>query len=159
MGTQLAIPVGTYVESVIDKVTKGGRWGPSLQMHFTRILYANGYSVAIDGANVQAQVHSPPSSSPERAALAGESGPGNALTSQPSTGSPALPNTGQTLGTTAAVTAGIAVVAIVTAAVLHRHGGSSGVVFDTGWQFEMVLQSPLSVDTASIAAPAGPGAH
>ena len=39
VGTQLAIPVGTYVEGVIDKVTKGGRSGPSLQMHFTRILF------------------------------------------------------------------------------------------------------------------------
>ncbi len=39
VGTQLAIPVGTYVEGVIDKVTRGGRSGPSLQMHFTRILY------------------------------------------------------------------------------------------------------------------------
>ncbi|MGA7089859.1 MAG: hypothetical protein WA737_03500 [Candidatus Acidiferrales bacterium] len=32
----------------------------------------------------------------------------------------------------------------------HHNGGSSAVLFDTGWQFEMALQSPLTVDTANI---------
>jgi hypothetical protein len=50
VGKQLAIPVGTYVEGVLDKVTKGGRSGPSLKMHFTRLDYVNGYSVDIDDA-------------------------------------------------------------------------------------------------------------
>jgi hypothetical protein len=45
--------------------------------------------------------------------------------------------------------------AAATAALLilgHYHRGGSIVLFDTGWQFEMVLESPLSVDAASVAA-------
>jgi hypothetical protein len=37
---------------------------------------------------------------------------------------------------------------------LNRHGGAetSGIIFDTGWQFQMVLQSPLTLDETSVAA-------
>jgi hypothetical protein len=42
---------------------------------------------------------------------------------------------------------------------MARHGGGgTGVIFDTGWQFEMVLDSPLTVDAASVAASAPPSA-
>lgn len=155
VGTQLAIPVGTYVEGVIDKVRKRGRWGASLQMHFTRILYANGYSVSIDGANTQAKALSPKLSSPETTAFAGESGSYNALAAQQSSGLPPLPNPGSHIGTVVGVAVGGAVAMIVTIVLVARHqGGGNDVLFDTGWQFEMVLQSPLSVDAASVAAAA-----
>jgi len=155
VGTQLAIPVGTYVEGVIDKVTKGGRSGPSLQMHFTRILYANGYSVAVDGANMQAKALSPKSSSPDLTALASESGSNYALAAQQSSGLPPLPNPGSHVGAIVGVTVGTAVAGIVATVLLaHHQGGGSVVLFDTGWQFEMVLQSSLSVDAASVAAAA-----
>jgi len=155
VGTQLAIPVGTYVEGVIDKVRKGGRSGPSLQMHFTRILYANGYSVAVDGANMQANALSPKSSSPDLTAFARESGSNYALAAQQSSGLPPLPNPGSHVGAIVGVTVGTAVAGIVVAVLLaHHQGGGSVVLFDTGWQFEMVLQSSLSVDAASVAAAA-----
>ena len=155
VGTQLAIPVGTYVEGVIDKVTKRGRSGPSLLMRFTRILYANGYSVAVDGANTQAKALSPESGSPELTAFAGASGSNYALPAQQSGGLPPLPNPGSHIGAIVGVAVGGAV-AVVVATVLaaHHQGGGNGVLFDTGWQFEMVLQSPLSVDAASVAAAA-----
>ena len=153
VGTQLAIPVGTYVEGVIDKVRKGGRSGPSLQMHFTRILYANGYSVAVDGANMQAKALSPKSSSPDLAAFASESGSNYALAAQQSSGLPAVQNPGPHVGAIVGVTVGTAVAGIVAIVLMaHHQGGGSTVLFDTGWQFEMVLQSPLSVDAASVAA-------
>ena len=79
VGTQLAIPAGAYVEGVIDRVTKRGRSGPSLRMHFTRVLYANGYSVAMDGANTQAKALNSGSSFPETNALAGGNGAEYAL--------------------------------------------------------------------------------
>jgi hypothetical protein len=42
---------------------------------------------------------------------------------------------------------------MVAVAVLeHYHRGNSGVLFDTGWQFEMVLETPVTVDARSVAA-------
>ena len=153
VGTQLAIPVGTYVEGVIDKVMKGGRSGPSLQMHFTRLLYANGYSVAVDGANTQAKALIPKSSSPEPTAFAGASGSNYALSAQQSPGSPALQPPASHTGAIVGAMVGSAVAGIVAIVLMaHHQGGGSTVLFDTGWQFEMVLESPLSVDAASVAA-------
>lgn len=161
VGTRLAIPVGTYVEGVIDKVKKGGRSGPSLQMHFTRLLYANGYSVAVDGANTQAEALLPKSSTPEPTALASASGSNYALPAQQSPGSPALQPPASHMGAVVGLGVGGAAAVIVTTVLLARHqGGGSTVLFDTGWQFEMVLESPLSVDAASVAAAAAtPGAQ
>jgi hypothetical protein len=155
VGTQLAIPVGTYVEGVIDKVTKGGRSGPSLQMHFTRLLYANGYSVAVDGANTQAKALSPKSSSPEPTAFASESGSNFALPAQQSAGSPAVQPPASHMGAVVGLAVGGAVAVIVTFVLMtHHQGGGNTLLFDTGWQFEMVLESPLSVDAVSVAAAA-----
>jgi hypothetical protein len=184
-GTQLAIPAGTYVEGVIDKVTRGGRSGPSLQMHFTRILFPNGYSVAVDGTNAQANARTPDSNSAERAAFASEnqsgsqpserrssftseneSGPnyaGTEFASEAESNSglgaqqqptlPPLKQVGPNIGTVVGITLGATVALVVTLVVLGRHhGGTTAVLFDTGWQFELVLQSPLSLDAASVAA-------
>ena len=140
VGTQLAIPVGTHVEGVIDKVTKGRRPGPSLRIHLTRILFPNGYSVAVDGINTQANAVSPG---------AGFPGP-SALAAQQSQGLPPLPNSGTHIGPIVGA-AGAAVAGIVAIVLLSHHPGG-GVFFDTGWQFEMVLQSPLTLDAASVAA-------
>jgi hypothetical protein len=150
----LAIPVGTYVEGVIDKVTKGGRSGPSLRMHFTRLLYANGYSVAVDAANTQAKAPRPESGSPDLSAFAGATGPNYALPAQQSAGSPAVQPPASHMGAVVGLAVGGAAAMIAIAVLGHRHLGSSGVIFDTGWQFEMVLDSPLSVDAASVAAAA-----
>src|SRR5271157_4037506 len=84
VGTQLAIPAGTYVEGVIDKVTMRGRNGPTIQMHFTRILYANGYSVPFDATNTQAEVFTPGSSAPQASAFDGQNGSSYALAAQQS---------------------------------------------------------------------------
>jgi hypothetical protein len=161
VGTQLAIPVGAYVEGVIDQVTKGGSSGRSLQMHFTRILYANGYSVPVDGANAVARALGPDSNSPEIAILsnadASASGSNYALAAPQLPGQPPMQPPGPHFG--AAIGAGIAAMAagIVVAVLLARHGGGgNGILFDTGWQFEMVLKSPVSINAASIAGAVAP---
>ena len=152
VGTQLAIPVGTYVQGVIDKVTKGGRTGPTLKMHFTQLLYPNGYSVDMEGASVQAKAHRPNSSSAETAALATPSASYSSLAAPSSPQTPTLqvptPHTGAIVGVAIAGAAATAALLILG----HYHRGGSIVLFDTGWQFEMVLESPLSVDAASVAA-------
>jgi hypothetical protein len=145
VGSQMAIPVGTFLEGVIDKVKKGGRSGPSLQMHFTRILYANGYSVPIEGNNTQAKALPPEGSFREASAIAGEGEPNYVLAAQHSPG----PSKAVAIG----ITVGVAAAGAVAVVLLTRHaGGGIDVLFDTGWQFEMVLQAPLSVDAASVAA-------
>jgi len=153
VGKQLAIPVGTYVEGVLDKVTKGGRSGPSLRMHFTRLDYVNGYSVDVEGANVQANARSPGQGSTQTAGMAAPSGSYNSLAGQDLPSSPSIQAPASHLGAAigigiAATAAGIAIPLIL----IHHGGGSGGVLFDSGWQFEMVLESPVSVDAASVAA-------
>ncbi|HUJ29648.1 MAG TPA: hypothetical protein VLY23_00075 [Candidatus Acidoferrum sp.] len=166
VGTQLAIPTGTYVEGVIDKLTRGGRSGPTLQMHFTRILYANGYSVAIEGSNSQAKIVDPGINSPEPmvrpAAFESESGTNDGahyvLAAQQQQPPPLQPPASH-IGLAVGLAVGAAAVGIVSVILLNRHyGAGSGVLFDTGWQFEIVLQSPLSVDAAKVAAAAASGA-
>ena len=134
VGTQLAIPAGTYVEGVIEKRMKGRRPGSSLRIHLTRMLFPDGYSVAVDGINTQANAVSPEPGFPGPSAL----------------GLPPLPNSGTHIGAIAGA-AGAAVAGIVAIVLLgHQQGG--GVLFDTGWQFDMVLESPLTLDAASVAA-------
>jgi len=153
VGTQLAIPVGTYVEGVIDKVNKRDRSGSSLLVHFTRLLYANGYSVALDAANTQAKALPPDSAPPGSSAFAGA--PGFALAAPQSPTLPTMPKIGPNVGAIAGVAIGASVAGTIGLILLSRHnGGGNGVLLDAGWQFEMVLQSPLSVDVASVAAAA-----
>lgn len=161
VGNQMAIPVGTYVEGVIDKATKGGSSGPGLLMHFTRILYANGYSVPVDADNTQARALNPKAGSPGASAFAGESEANYARAAQQLSALSPPPNPGPNIGKMAGIAFGVTAAAIIAIAILgHRQGGGNRVLFDTGWQFEMVLQSPLSVDAASVAAAvAAPGAQ
>ena len=152
VGTRLAIPVGTYVEGVVDKVSKGGRSGPSVQMHFTQLLYANGYSVDIVGESVQAKALNPNSRSSEAAALATSSGLGNSLAAQALPATPTLQPPASHIGTAIGLGVAAAAAGIAIPLILIHHGGGTVVLFDTGWQFEMVLNNPLTVDAASVAA-------
>jgi hypothetical protein len=58
VGTQLAIPPGTYVEGVVNAVTARApkTHMASVQLHFTKLLFANGYSVALNAVNTDAMV-------------------------------------------------------------------------------------------------------
>jgi len=157
VGTKLAIPVGSYVEGAIDKVTKSGRAGPMLEMRFTRILFPNGFSVPVDGSNIQATVQDPESIPPEAAGFSMQdaytNGASFSLAAQQSPTLPPLPRVGPNPGVIAGV--GIASIAaiLVTFALLGRHrGGSNGLLFAAGWQFEMVLKSPISIDPSNIVA-------
>jgi hypothetical protein len=57
------------------------------------------------------------------------------------------PHYGPIIGTAAGGVAAIVVFAILA----HRHRGDYA-LFDAGWQFEMILQSPLSLDAERVAA-------
>jgi len=148
VGTQLAIPVGAYVEGVLDRINKGGRSGPGVQMHFTRILYANGYSVTVNGASMQAEYRNPKAGAPELSAYAGETG--NSLAAGSSPQLPAMQPLPSHTGAMVGLAVGGAAAAIAIVVLGRYHRGNAGMLFDTGWQFEMLLESPLSIDTASL---------
>jgi hypothetical protein len=128
VGGVVAIPVGTYLEGAIDKVTRNRRTGDTMRMH------------DIDPARP--------------VAFTSEDEPHLVLTAQQPQ-PPPLPHTGPSEGTAIGIGVGLAAAGIIAIVVLAHHGGGgNGIVFDTGWQFEMVLQAPLPVNAASVAAAA-----
>lgn len=146
VGTQLAIPTGAYVEGVIDQVTKKSRSGPSLQIHFTRLIYPNGYAVMLDGTNVQAKAREENSNAPQSAALSETGGATLAFAGQQSPPPlPPLPHSGPSAGLIVGGVVGATAVAVL-AFVFGHHRADNALLFDTGWQFDMVLQNPLVID-------------
>jgi len=61
---RMAIPVGTYVEGVIDSLSHPGFLSPhaQFQIHFTKIIFANGYTMEFPGP--QNVTTAPPSVAP-----------------------------------------------------------------------------------------------
>ena len=157
LGTQLVIPAGTFLEGKLDKVIKRGRSDrPNLQIHFTRIVFANGYAVVLEGATAEAKAGSPNTGFPGMPAQGSQGAASTALALQqppPLPPLPPQPKIGPSIGTIAGVAVGVIAAAVVTAVVLGRHRGRDGdTLFDTGYQFEMVLQTPLFLDGANVAA-------
>jgi hypothetical protein len=166
VGTQVMLPPGTYVEGSLDKVIKRDSTGyPALRAHFTKFVFANSYAVVLEGTMAQARAAIPAASLSEslRAERQSVDGMefGGGLGPQLQTGPtppplPPLPGPhyGPIIGTAAGGVAAMVVLAILA----HRHRGDYA-LFDSGWQFEMILQSPLSLDAERVAAAmAGPNA-
>src|ERR1700722_10701850 len=61
IGERVAIPPGTYVEGVVDKVNARARGSStaSVQIRFTRLLFPNGYSVPLVARNTHAMLLAP----------------------------------------------------------------------------------------------------
>lgn len=170
VGKELAIPAGTYFEGLIDRVLKRGPSGRAqLQMHFTHVVFADGYNVPLDGATAEARAGDPAA---EKTALAEATAPEAqgapslvlAQLPQPTPPTPTLnspPHVGPSVGAIAGLTLGIGAAVTVAAVLLgRRHAGE--VLFDTGYQFEIVLGVPLELDADRVAAAVtltGPGAH
>lgn len=176
---QVAIPAGTYVEGLITSLTAQakGTHQPDVQIHFTRLLYANGYTVTLDAANIQAKVELPNASAEEvmsglsypasygvgRTKIAFYGGEGFAYLAQTSQEPtvPTLPQVGPTIAKTIGITFGAIAALIVTGIIFGRHHQSNAdyVLFDAGWQFQMTLASPLTVDAGQVAAAAATPTH
>lgn len=181
VGTEVAIPAGSYAEGTLDQVVLRSSAGqPQVKIHFTRLLFANGYSVPLDADNTQAELDAPaaPSAaipqiaSADAAARADAAAPGRTaqphlvrtaygLDGQQQPTPPTLPQVGPSpavvigavMGGGAAVTIGALLWAH------HRATSLDYVLFDAGWQFQIVLQQPLTIDmvrtATAAAAPAG----
>ncbi len=170
IGTQLAIPAGTFVDGSVIRVTAHPTGGqkPSFLVHFTRLVFSNGYSVTLNGENTQAFLVPLENSAPanEVAELVPPRLPGMHLamgegqTGTPPT-MPPLPQVGPPKGLIIGLSVG-GTAALVVLGILGAHHSANNtdfVLYDAGWQFQMVLDSPIALDpaqvTAAAAAPSG----
>jgi hypothetical protein len=162
IGTELAIPAGTFVEGQVIRVTahpKGGQQ-PSFVVHFTRLLFSNGYSVTLNGENTQALVLPPDSGAQtvEVAELAPLRLPGSrfAMGGGQQSQLPPLPRVGPNPAVVGgAIGGGFA--ALVVGMLIwahHRVNNTDFLLYDAGWQFQMILDSPVTLDAAQVAAAA-----
>ena len=164
VGTQLAIPASTYVEGMVIAVTARAphTHQPSVQIHFMRLLFANGYSAPLDAANTDAMMILPvtdPRATYELA-YAGDGAPflgeGFGAAGQTLPPLPPLPRLGPNPAVIVGATAGgfVGILAIVFATAHHNAKNTDFLLFDNGWQFQMVLNSPLTLDAGKVAADA-----
>jgi hypothetical protein len=151
VGKQVAIPAGTYVEGVIDRVLKRGPTGyAGLQMHFTRIVFVNGYNVELGGANAEARRQDAETKPPEVVSARSPAMTGMALGFQQPPMLNPPPRIGPSPGELAGIGIGVAAAVTVTAILLgRRHAGD--IVFDAGYPFEMVLENSLALDGERVA--------
>jgi hypothetical protein len=167
IGTVLGIPAGTFVDGDVTQVTAHPKSGqqPSFRVHFTRLVFSNGYSVALNGENTQALVL--PAESNRHANEVAELVPlrlpgarfamGEGQQSQ----LPPLPQVGPNPAVIGGAVGGGMLALIIGMVVWahHRANSTDFVLYDAGWQFQMVLDSPLTLDAAQVAAAAAaPGA-
>jgi len=161
IGTQVAVPAGTYVEGVIDKVTAHPSRGanPSVQIRFNRLLFANGYSVSLVAANTQASIReiNDPRRIPDLLADARDGAPflsEGFAAGQTNPPLPPLPSVGPSPGKVAAIGigAGAGILALTLVLGHHHAANMNYVLFDSGWQFQMAIQEPLTLDAAQVSA-------
>lgn len=160
IGSRVAIPAGTYVEGTVDKVKSRPAAGDatSAQFRFTQLLFANGYSVPLVATNTHSMLLPLDTGRPidfladarDGAPYLGESFAPAQTNPQP----PPLPHTGPSPGVLAGIGIGttVGIMAVVFTIAHHRAGSLDYIVFDSGWQFQITLQEPLTLDPAQIAA-------
>jgi hypothetical protein len=169
IGTALAIPAGTFVDGDVLQVTARPKAGqqPSFRVHFTRLVFSNGYSVALNGENTQALVLPLDSSAPtnEVAELAPLRLPGSRFAmggGQQLPPLPPLPRVGPNPAVVGgAIGGGFAALVVLLLVLAHHNVNNTDfLLYDAGWQFQMILDSPLTLDAAQVsAAAATPGSN
>jgi hypothetical protein len=130
-GNEIAVPQGTYVEGKIDTLTRP-HWlsgHADFQLHFTKLIFANGYTVDLS-----------------RAASAAYSLQTDARVNEPAVQAEA--NEG------GAAVAASGDVATAIALVHVQVSPQSDILLDNGSPIEMILQTPLSLEAGRVAAAA-----
>lgn len=162
VGQQLAIPQGAFLEGAVEKVGKRGSTRfDGLQIHFQHLVFTNGYTVPLEGTVLEAIAIEPgasTNSAPGTRALLANSLQQVLLANSlqqgpmPTPTPPPLPQVGPSKGAViGASLGGLVALTVVGILLSHRHGHEAR-DFDTGFQFEMVLQAPLTLDSARVAA-------
>jgi hypothetical protein len=148
----MAIPQGSFVEGSIVRVGKRGSTRfDGLQIGFNKVIFSNGYTATLDGSVLDAKAIAPAANSTD--AFATPALMANSLQQGPSPTPAPPPQVGPPKGPFIAASLG-GMAALVVAGILWRHGHPREEArdFDTGFQFEIVLRAPLTVDRARVAA-------
>jgi hypothetical protein len=156
---QVAIPAGTYLEGVLEKVLKRGPSGhPGLQMHFSRMVFASGYTVSIQKATAVASNFREDSAPASQGVSPADSASVEAFgqTPQPPPTLTPPPMPGPHIGTVVGIGVGLAAAGIIGGILWSRHLRGD-VVFDVGSPFEVVLDSPVSLEIDRVSSAAAPG--
>lgn len=147
---EMVIPAGTYVQGVISKVTRPGRikGRAELLMHFTTMIFPNGYTVALPGAvdsvpggdetkvkDKEGTIEHSPEKGRDVGTVAGTGATGALI------GAAAGGGKGALLGAAAGGVTGLAI------SMLTR---GSEVRFEPGMTVEMVFQRPLTLEVAQL---------
>jgi len=164
-GDTLAIPAGSFMEGTVTKlvVRPKGSHQPDVEIHFTRLLFANGYTVTLDANNEQAKADSPAPDTMVAALIAAVDSVGSfalfgQTISQSQPTPPPLPQVGPSPGPIIGATLG-GIGALVIAGILFgRHrAGQDAVLLDAGWQFQAVTTGALVLDGDKVRAAAAMG--
>jgi hypothetical protein len=164
VGTRVMIPVGVYVQGVVDNVQRAGRvkGRAQLDMHFTSMIFPNGTVVEIpgavdglpgakkqtvkdDGEGTIQQDSDKGRNAAETAKIAIPAGAGVGTIGGAISGHPIE-------GGLAGVGVGLATVGLVS---LFTRGADVNI--DAGTQVEMVLQRPLLLEAENLQPPGAPG--
>jgi len=157
VGSEVAIPAGSYVEGIVTRLTPATRKTrqPDVEIHFTRLLFTNGYAISLDATSEQAVLTNDEDGTVAANANSSEDPgmEGFAFVGQQPL--PPLPHTGPSPGVIAGIFAGST--ALLVGGLVwghHRAGSQDAVLLDAGWQFAMVTQTPLVLDAARVKAAA-----
>ena len=173
IGNMVAIPLGTYAEGAIASVTKpSSSHQIGLEIHFTRLIFANGYAVELPGATAQAQLENPNENFAPAFAQTGSSIRRSAAASvvpsftppsfllamfadpqQQPPPLPPLPHQGPPAAFVAGAVIAAAVTVICIVAFAH-HRPRTDAILAPGARIDVVLQAPLTLDADSVAAAA-----
>jgi hypothetical protein len=157
---KMLIPAGTYVQGIIDQVQRPGRikGRAQLQMHFTTLIYPNGYTVSLPAA-----LSGSPGSESER--VKGSEGRVEANgTKGKDAGTVATTTaTGAGIGSLIGAVSGNAAKGLGIGAGAGAAAGLASVLFsrgpdirfDVGTPLEMELQRPLVLEEQRVASSAG----
>ena len=169
VGNQLAIPAGTYVEGTITSLLARPKHSaqPEVQIHFTRLLYTNGYTVELDASGNHADLLPPVAAPSLTAAAATPSGPSwnrykiapyeSAYEPQPQAAPPTpslapLPSVGPSKALVfGSVLGGFAVLTALFV-LSHHKVNQDTELFAPGWQFQMTLRNPVTIRTDKLSA-------
>ena len=164
VGSRVMIPIGVYVQGVVDRVTRGGRikGKAQLDMHFTTLIFPNGSVVEIPGV-----VDSLPGAKNQTVKDNGEGTiqeNGDKGRNAGEAAKIALP-TGAGVGTIGGAEAGHPIegglaglgAGLATVGLVSLFTRNADVDIPKGTQVEMVLQRPLMLQEANLAGVGGPG--
>jgi hypothetical protein len=155
IGGRMAIPAGTYVQGVIDRVRRAGhvKGKAEILMHFTSLVFPNGYTVVMPAGveNVPGAEHEKVKG--QEGTIQGEGNKGEkAKTAAGAAGTGAIIGAASTgSGKGALIGGGIGGAAGLAIAMLSR---GNDVRLMPGTSIEMVIQRPLTLDATRVHAPA-----